>query len=64
MAERIMITGNALDTFRIYFNDGKELSLIARNYAHAHWTASELLPEAEVVRVEKLGMWEDNDDAG
>jgi len=59
-----MITGNALDTFRIYFSNGKELSLIARNYAHAHWTASELLPETEVVKVERLGMWEDDDDAG
>lgn len=64
MDAMIMIIGNALDTFRIYFDDGKELSLIARNYAHAHWTASELLPDVEVVRVEKIGMWEDHDDAG
>lgn len=59
-----MITSNAMDTFRIYFSDGQALSLIARNYAHAQWSVTELLPEKEVVRVEKLGMWDDSDDAG
>lgn len=58
-----MITSNAMDTFRIYFSDGQALSLIARNCDHARWSVAELLPEKEVVRVEKLGMWTDSDDA-
>ena len=54
-----MIDGNALDTFRIVFDDGKELCLIAKTSSHAHWTAMELLPDKEIVNVQKLGMWED-----
>lgn len=54
-----MINGNALDTFRIVFDDGKELCLIAKTSSHAHWTAMELLPDKEIVNVQKLGMWED-----
>lgn len=55
-----MITSNVFDTFRIVFDDGRELCLIARNMVHAHWSARDLEPQKEIVNVQKLGMWEDN----
>ena len=55
-----MITSNAFDTFRMVFNDGDELCLIARDSTHARLTAMELNPGKEIVRLHKLGLWEDD----
>ena len=56
-----MITSNTFDTFRAVFDDGDEVCFIARDSAHARLTAMELHPGREVVRLHKLGLWEDND---
>jgi hypothetical protein len=54
-----MIKGNTMDTFTIYFDDGDFFSLMSVTPTGAHWLAAELCPGKKVVRIEKLGEWDD-----
>lgn len=56
-----MIKGNVMDTFTIYFEDGEHFSLIAKDGTNAHWMASEFVPGKKIVRVERIGQWDDED---
>jgi hypothetical protein len=54
-----MIRGNAMDTYTIHFDDGDCFSLMSITPTGAHWLAAELCPEKKVVRIEKIGEWDD-----
>jgi hypothetical protein len=53
-----MIRGNVMDVFTIYFEDGEQISLIAKDGANAHRMASEVAPSKKIIKVEKIGQWE------
>lgn len=54
-----MIKGNMMDTFTVYFTDGDRFSFIAKDAMHARLMATELYPDKSIMRVEKIGQWED-----
>jgi hypothetical protein len=54
-----MIKGNAMDTFTVHFDDGDCFSLMAVTPTGAQWLAAELCPDKKVMRIEKLGEWND-----
>jgi hypothetical protein len=54
-----MIKGNTMDTFTIHFDDGDSFSLMAITPTGAQWLAAELCPGKKVMRIEKLGEWDD-----
>lgn len=56
-----MTSGNTLDTFRLIFDNGEELCLIACDATHARLAGMELNPGKKIVRLYKLDLWEDND---
>jgi hypothetical protein len=53
-----MINSNVMDTYAIYFEDGDQFSLTAKDSFYAHQMALELVPNKKVVRIEKLGQQE------
>jgi hypothetical protein len=55
-----MIKGNTMDTYTIHFDDGESFSLMAVTPTGAQWMAGELCPDKRVVRIERLGEWDDN----
>lgn len=57
-----MIKENYFDTFRIVFDNKEELCMIARNSTSAYLLAAELNPGKEIVNVQKIGLWEDDDE--
>jgi hypothetical protein len=54
-----MIKGNAMDTFTIHFADGDSFSLMAVTHTGAQWLAAELCPGKKIMRVERIGEWEE-----
>ena len=57
-----MITGNSMDTYKVYFQDGQSVSLVAATKEKARWLAAELQLSNRVVRVERIGEWDDGED--
>jgi hypothetical protein len=53
-----MINSNVMDTYAIYFEDGDQFSLTAKDSFYAHQMALELVPNKKVVKIEKLGQQE------
>jgi len=56
-----MITGNVMDTYKVYFQDGQCFSLVAATKEKARWLAAELQLSNRVVRVERIGEWNDGE---
>jgi len=54
-----MIRGNAMDTYTIHFDDGDSFSLMAITPTGAQWMAAELCPDKRVMRIERIGDWDD-----
>ena len=53
-----MINSNVMDTYAIYFEDGDQFSLTAKDSFYAHRIALSLAPNKKVVKIEKLGQQE------
>lgn len=56
-----MITGNSMDTYKVYFQDGQSVSLVATTKEKARWLAAELQLSNRVVRVERIEEWNDKE---
>jgi hypothetical protein len=56
-----MITGNVMDTYKVYFEDGQSFSLLATTKEKARWMAAELQLSNRVVRVERIEEWNDGE---
>jgi hypothetical protein len=56
-----MIRGNTMDTFTIHFDDGESFSLMAVTHTGAQWLATELCPGKRIMRVERIGEWDEGD---
>jgi hypothetical protein len=56
-----MIRGNVMDTFTVSFRDGTKVSFVAKDLAHAVLIARELYDMSDVVMIERIGEWEDED---
>jgi hypothetical protein len=56
-----MIRGNTMDTFTIHFDDGESFSLMAVTHTGAQWLAAELCPGKKIMRVERIGEWDEGD---
>jgi hypothetical protein len=56
-----MITGNVMDTYKVFFEDGQSVSLVAATKEKARWLAAELQLNNRVVRVERIGEWNDGE---
>jgi len=56
-----MITGNVMDTYKVHFQDGQCFSLVAPTKEKARWLAAELQLSNRVVRVERIGEWNDGE---
>ena len=55
------MSGNVMDTFTVSFDDGSKVSFVARNLEHAALTAKELYNTSLIVKIERIGEWEDEE---
>jgi hypothetical protein len=50
-----------MDTYKVFFEDGQSVSLVAATKEKARWLAAELQLSNRVVRVERIGEWNDGE---
>jgi hypothetical protein len=54
------MSGNAMDTFRVAFDDETNVYFIAKDFEHAFLTAKELCYASTIVMIARIGEWEDD----